>query len=323
MQGLGFWSCFSFQSLSSLWLCHLVLIEQSQCNLINFHIWSEKGQKRGTSNLTGVPKYCSTHVSTRLSQDTSPYRIMSFHGARAALLSHRKSAAQDRHRKTTFPFFSRHLMGKMYIIFPPLDSPWHFHEVKKPCKHSVSSGSSYLDFHCDNTVPLTVCSQWQKNKPCCVQCFPSRARLWFYLWGRAQYLQGMDPSACWHWVGFEPWPPATSISLSLISGSPRWGPEWVNISLLQQLPFICLYFRRGNLLTEDSLSISHSHSSQKQPGAGGVEFCALNLELLEGMRISKGISAHSETQAGVFLLLGQTLNRFGHGKAVIDIESKI
>lgn len=129
VQGLGFWSCLSLQSLSSLWLCHLLLIEQSQCNLIYFHVWSEKGQKRGTSTpkLTGAPKYCSTHVSTRLSQDMAPYRIVSFHGARAALLSHTKSAEQDRHRKTTFPFFSRHLMGKMlYTIFPPLDSPRNF-----------------------------------------------------------------------------------------------------------------------------------------------------------------------------------------------------
>lgn len=138
-----------------------------------------------------------------------------------------------------------------------------FHEAKKPWKDSISSGSSYFEFYWDNIVPLTVYSQRQKNKPCCVQCFPSQPTLWFYPWGRAQHLQDMDPSACWHGVGFEPWPPKTSISLSLISGSPRWGPEWVNISLLQQLPFICLYFRRGNLLTENFLSVSHS--SQKQP----------------------------------------------------------
>lgn len=176
---------------------------------------------------------------------------------------------------------------------------WTLLEVKKPCKHSVSSGSSYLEFHCDNSAPLIVYSPWQKNKPCCVQCFPSQAMLWFYPRGRAQHLQGMDPSARWHWVGYEPWPPTTSISPSLISGSPRWGPEWVNISLLQQLPFIYLYFRCGNLLTENSSSVSHH--SQKQPVIGRAEFCVLNLELLEGMRISKGSSAHSETQARFFI----------------------
>lgn len=213
---------------------------------------------------TGAPKYSCTHVSIRLSQHMSPYRKMSLLGARAALVPHTKSAEQGRLRKTTFPFFSRHLMGKMlYIIFPPLDSPWNFPWSEKTWKHSVSSASSYFESHRANTVPLTMDSQRQKSKPCWVQGSPSQAMQWFYLWGRAQHLQGMDPPALWHWVGFEPWPPTTSISLSLISGSPRWGPEWVNISLLQQLPFICLYFSCGNLLTENSLSVGHN--SQKQP----------------------------------------------------------
>lgn len=56
---------------------------------------------------------------------------------------------------------------------------------------------------------------------------------------------------------------------------------------------------------------------------GEAEFCVLNLELLEGMRISKGSSAHSETQAGFFLFSGQALHRLGHGKAVRDIERRI
>lgn len=75
----------------------------------------------------------------------------------------------------------------------------------------------------------------------------------------------MDLYVCWH-IAYTCWFRTLASydinMLSLISGSPRWGPEWVNISVLQQLPFICLYFRNGNLLTENALNVSHSFQKQ-------------------------------------------------------------
>lgn len=86
----------------------------------------------------------------------------------------------------------------------------------------------------------------------------------------------MDLHARWH-IAYPRWFRTSASSdinmLPLISGPPRRGPQWVNISVLQQLPCTCLYFRHGNWQTQNSLN--GSHGFQKQLGIWGIwGFCA-------------------------------------------------
>lgn len=108
----------------------------------------------------------------------------------------------------------------------------------------------------------------------------------------------MDLYACWH-IAYPRWF-RTSASydinmLLLISGPPRRGPQWVNISVLQQLPCTCLYFRHGNLQTQNLSTAATAFKSNS--AFGESEVFVPDLELLEGSWISKGSLANSETQA--------------------------